>query len=207
VIETSGLPMVFAANDLPMTGHSEVQSGHADRFYRITQELMRRGHQRFGVAGIAGAGLFNQIAQEQIGRAMQEKGFVFEPVVYKELATDNRPGMLEGWQAAYQDWTGDKSVTAILFSFGDQAHVFEEACDEHDLDRSRLPMMACLGPFSTPHRRWWRHGLLWDADAVQGGKDAFGLLLERMKGGGPVSKVLHWEERSLESYWKHSDNC
>ena len=205
VLEASGLPLVFAANDAPFPGHSQYLSGHAERFYRITQALLARGHQRIGVAGIAGAGLFNKIARTEIARAMGEKGLAFDARWLKELSTDHRPGMAAGWQKAYRAWTSQDPVSAILFSYGDQAQVFEEACSIDDAKLARLPLMASMGPFSTPHQRWWGKGLLWDADAVQAGRETVGLLFERMLGGEPKTKVLHWKERSLESYWKQGE--
>jgi len=205
VLEASGLPLVFAANDVPVEGHSQMLSGHADRFHRITQALLGRGHKRIGVAGIAGAPAFNEVARAQVARALAGQGHAFKPAWYRELSTDHRLGMMAGWEEAFRAWTGPQAVDAILLSYGDQAHVLEEVCDRQGLDRGRLPMIASLGPFSLPPRRWWGQGLLWDADAVQAGRDTLALLLDRMQGGPPTVKQLQWDERTLESYWKQGE--
>jgi hypothetical protein len=113
--------------------------------------------------------------------------------------------MMDAWKAAYRAWTGKGGVSALLFSYGDQAHILEELCHTEGLEQARLPMMASLGPFSTPHRAWWGKGLLWDADAVQAGRDTVGLLLDRMAGGPVTTKLLHWDARSLESYWHQGE--
>ncbi len=201
-LENSGMPLVFAANDVPVAGHSQYLSGHAQRFYEITCELLRRGHRSVGVAGIAGATHFNAVALEQITRAFGEKKLTFQDAWYRELSTDHREGMMEGWEKAFGVWTGPGRVDAILFSYGDQALIFDEACFLKKLDTRLLPFLASLGPFSIPSRRWWGQGLLWDADPVQAGRETVTLLLDRLKGGSVTTKTLAWHESSADSYWK-----
>lgn len=205
LLELSGLPLVFAANDEVVPGQSQVLSGHAERFYRMTLELLARGHARIGVAGIAGAPIFNAIAQREIARAMKEKGLRFDAGLYRELATDHRPGMMKGWQAAQKSWMGREAVSAILFSYADQARFLEEVFDDLGLQPAGLPTLAAFGPVGTPRRRWWQKGILWDADAAQAGRSALKLLLDRMKGAPVTTQVLQWQALDLKSFWQQGE--
>ncbi len=202
ILEASKLPVVFAANDVPVKGHSQYLSGHGDRFHRIALDLIARGHRRIGVAGIAGADLFNKIARAELASAFKSKGLRFQPDWYKELSSDQNPGMLSAWEKAYRSWTAEQGVDALLLSYGDQANILEEVCDRHGLSPDQLPPLASFGPFNAPRRRLWEKGLLWDADAVQAGRETFGLLMARLQGGPAETRVLHWSQRPLKAYWE-----
>lgn len=202
MLDGSGLPVVYAANDQAVPGHSQVLSGHGERFRGIADALLAQGHRRIGVAGIAGAKIFNQAAREQLQAAFKAKGLSFQPAWYQELSTDQRQGMLADWQRAWRAWSGGEGIDALLFSYGDQAFVFEEACDRLGLARRSLPRMASLGPFSALRRGFWGDALLWDADAVQAGREAVELLLARLEGKAPETRALRWSAHPLDDYWE-----